>query len=126
MFTIGTGGDDLRDNSSATASIIINGQTREFTLKAQNAAAWSNDSSHQALFLVGMPQPASQFGDVTVSLQSHNGAFQSDDNWNIQSVAAKLIAKGGAETCYLNVSGDPFSRLSGSQSQVIIKAFSGC
>lgn len=44
----------------------------------------------------------------------------------IQSVAAKLIAKGGAETCYLNVSGDPFSRLSGSQSQVIIKAFSGC
>ena len=92
MFTIGTGGDDLRD-SSATASIIINGQTREFTLKAQNAAAWSNDSSHQALFLVGMPQPASQFGDVTVSLESHNGAFQSDDNWNIQSVAAKPIAR---------------------------------
>ncbi len=126
MFTIGTGGDDLRDNSSATASIIINGQTQEFTLKAQNAAAWSNDSSHQALFLVGMPQPANQFGDVTIALQSHNGAFQSDDNWNIQSIAAKLIAKSGAEACYLNVSGDPFSRLSGSQSQVTIKAFSGC
>ena len=45
-FNIETGGDDLRGDSSATASVVLPGGTQTFTLKAQSDPGWPNNSDH--------------------------------------------------------------------------------
>ena len=95
-FNIGTGGDDLRGDSSATASVVLPGGTQTFTLKAQTDPGWANNSDHVKTFTIaGAAQPLSAFGAVTITLTSHNSFGETDDNWNIQSV--NITVNGSSE-----------------------------
>ena len=72
-FNITTGGDDLRHDSSATASVVFPNGTQTFTLKAQSDPGWPNNSNHVKTFTIAGPaQPLSDFGPITITLTSHN------------------------------------------------------
>jgi hypothetical protein len=126
VFNITTGGDDLRGDSSATASVVIAGETQTFTLKAQSDPAWPNNSNNVRTFTIAGPaQPLSNFGNVTITLTSHNSWFQTDDNWNIQSVSISLSGP-NVSACLLSQSGNPLARLTGSGPSVTLQAHVGC
>jgi hypothetical protein len=124
-FNIVTGGDDLRGDSSATASVSLPGGAQTFTLKAQSDGGWENNSDHVKTFTISPPQPLSAFGQIGITLTSHNGTFETDDNWNIQSVNVTVTGSSGG-SCVLNQSGDPLSRLTGSVPTVILHPRAGC
>lgn len=121
-FDIGTGGDDLRGDSSATVTVALPNGPQTFTLKSQHDPSWGNNSDHVKSFqLAGAPQPASAFGDITIRLTSHDGIFETSDNWNIQSVNVTLNGS-GTPTTLMEKSGDPLARLTGSQPSVTLHA----
>jgi hypothetical protein len=121
-FNIETGGDDLRGDSSATATVSLPGGNQTFTLKSRNDPGWGNNSDHVKSFtLAGTPQPLTGFGDITITLTSHNGFLETDDNWNIQSVLVTLNGSAGSTTL-LSKSGDPLARLTGSRPSVTLHA----
>jgi hypothetical protein len=116
---------DLHMESSAGDSYFFVGGpttvTQTFTLKAQSDPGWGNNTDHVKSFtLSGPPQPFSAFGNITITLTSHNG-FQTDDNWNIQSVLVTLNGSGGSSTL-LSKSGEPLARLTGSSPSVTLHA----
>lgn len=120
VFNIGTGGDDLRGDSSATATVKIGGGTQTFTLKAQSDPGWSNNSDHVKTFAIaGAAQPLSAFGNITITLTSHNSFPETDDNWNIQSCVVTLNGPSGSATL-VNKSGNPLARLTGSAPSVTV------
>ncbi len=116
QFVVTTGDDDLRGDSSATATLQeSNGSTLQvITLKAQNQAGWGNNTTHTVAAALNPPRPLSAIGHIVITLQSHNGAFESDDNWNVQSVVVTLSNNGGGSTELVSSSGDPLKRLTGS------------
>ena len=122
-FDITTGGDDLRGDSSATVSLRApNGSTMStFTLKAENAGSWDNNSVHNLVFPLSSSQPASAFGSFVITLTSHNGTFETDDNWNIQDLGVRLVNTNGSEQCIVSLSGDPLTRLTGSGPKPIVR-----
>jgi hypothetical protein len=125
-FNIATGGDDLRGDSSATASICFPGGTRTFTLKSQSDAGWANNSDHVKTFAVSGPDlPLSFFGSITITLTSHNSFPETDDNWDIQSVGVTVKGSGGS-SCVLDQKGTPLSRLTGSSPSVTLFRGKGC
>ncbi|MGH9404463.1 MAG: neprosin family prolyl endopeptidase [Terriglobia bacterium] len=125
-FNISTGGDDLRGDSSATASIALPGGTQTFTLKAQSDPGWGNNSDHVKVFNISGPaQPLSAFGPITITLRSHNSFLETDDNWNIQTVGITANGSSGS-ACLLNQSGNPLARLTGSAPSVTLHPGTGC
>jgi hypothetical protein len=125
-FNIGTGGDDLRGDSSATASIVLPGGTQTFTLKAQSDPGWPNNSDHTKTFTIaGAAQPLSAFGNITITLTSHNSFGETDDNWNVQTVSITVNGSSGS-ACLYNKGGNPLARLTGSQPSVTLQPGTGC
>ncbi len=113
-FNITTGGDDLRGDSSATATVNLPGGPQGFTLKNQGDGSWDNNSNNVRNFPIGGgAQPLSAFGQVSITLTSHNGFFETDDNWNIQSVVVTLSGPSGSVQLK-SETGNPFARLTGS------------
>ncbi len=125
-FNITTGGDDLRGDSSATTVLLVNGNPMLFTLKAQSDPSWDNNTNHDKIFSLNTLQPLSAFGNAVITLTSHNGFAESNDNWNIQSILVKLSDSGNNPTCFFNAAGNPFSRLTGSAPSVTLTPLSGC
>jgi len=124
-FNIGTGGDDLRGDSSATASIVLPGGTQTFTLKAQSDGEWANNSDHVKTFAIaGAAQPLSAFGPITFTLTSHNSFTETDDNWNIQNVDITVSGSSGSAVV-LNRGGNPLARLTGSNPSVTLQPAAG-
>jgi hypothetical protein len=128
FFNVVTGGDDLRGDSSATATVNIAGQAPQvLTLKSQSDASWDNNSTHTRMFTLASAQQLSAFVNVTVTLTSHNGFIETDDNWNIQTINVTLSSSGGGGTaCLFSGAGNPFVRLTGSGPSVTLNAGSGC
>ena len=125
-FNIETGGDDLRGDSSATASVVLPGGTQTFTLKAQSDPGWPNNSDHVKTFTIaGAAQPLSAFGDITITLTSHNSFGETDDNWNVQNVSITVNGASGS-ACLYNHGGNPLARLTGSAPSVTLKPGTGC
>lgn len=115
-FVVHTGGDDLRGDSSATAELFsVNGQALQtLTLKAQNAGSWGNNSTHTVEAKLAQPLSGDEIGRVAVTLTSHNGMFETDDNWNVNEITMQLY--NGSSTYQLaDVKGNPYVRLTGSQ-----------
>ncbi len=122
IFNIETGGDDLRGDSSATVTVALPGGNQTFTLKAESDPGWGNNTDHIKSFtLSGAPQPLSSFGNITITLTSHNGFLETDDNWNIQSVLVTLSGSSGGATL-MSKSGNPLARLTGSVPSVTLHA----
>jgi hypothetical protein len=117
QFTIITGADDLRSDSSATATIRSpTGNTiQTVTLKAQGQQGWPNNSTKTINASLVTPQTPSQIRDIVITLTSHNAFGEVSDNWNVQGVSVYLSNNGQGQVTFLNRSGNPLKRLTASQ-----------
>jgi hypothetical protein len=96
QFMVVTGGDDLRGDSSATATLQApNGATLQvISLKAQNQSSWDNNSTHTVTAGLNPPRSPSAIGRIVITLQSHDNATETLDNWDMQSVVVSLSNHG--------------------------------
>lgn len=108
-YSVLTGGDDLRDDSSSTSNLdgAAGAGSQTFTLKTQPQAKWASSSTHVRVFQTMLTQPV----DTSVTLASHSSGLEGPDNWNIQSLDLKLRNPNGSITCEQSVSGNPAARL---------------
>ena len=107
VLLVETGDDDLRDDSSAQATIRFRGRRADpppapivVLLKARGAGAWHNDSH---VFSVPLPFRVGT-GDIVaidIALASHPGFGETDDNWDLQQVTATLTSHDGRSTLLL-------------------------
>jgi carbohydrate-binding DOMON domain-containing protein len=121
-ITIGTGDDDLRGDSSATAYVLVQmgDDLKEFStiLKNETDPGWANDSNHGPIIWNLPPgvsdQNLERFG---IRLQSHPSGFppETDDNWNINTVLVTYPDGAGGQSELINVAGVPLSRLTADQ-----------
>ena len=111
QLSIGTGGDDLRGDSSATAALDKPGGTTFETvpLKTQSQSSWGNGSGH--IVVDSFNQSQSALGQVAVTLTSHNSFGETDDNWNIQNLTASVLSASGSILCQQSLGGNPLARL---------------
>jgi hypothetical protein len=126
IFNIVTGGDDLRGDSSATASVTFPSGVKTFTLKAQSDGGWENNSDHIKSFAISPPQPIENVGRIDITLTSHNSFLETDDNWNIQNVYVTVQDPNGFIACVLKQDGNPLARLTGSGPTVSLNPRTGC
>jgi hypothetical protein len=118
-YTIGTGGDDLRGDSSATSALEASGGSafQNVNLKTQSQGdSWENGSTEVRVFQLNQPQPVQQpsdLGNVAVTLTSHDSGLETPDNWNIQTLDVKLRNPNGTIICSQSMSGNPLARLTG-------------
>jgi hypothetical protein len=133
IFTITTGGDDLRGDSSAAA--LIGGPAGSFQclLKPNRGDGWDNNTVHT----VPCPLPAPRTihdlrrSSVTIAIDQNPGVvtlskrFETDDNWNINRVIISAYTPGSGKSpvCLFDVTGNPFARLTGSDPGVIVTNF---
>ena len=118
-LTVGTGGDDLRGDSSATAYIIVveGDRTKEYstTLKSETDHSWDNDTSHGPI-VWNMPPGVTtdNLSRLGIRMHSHENGTETSDNWDITSVLVTYPAAGG-EAVLVDVAGGPLVRLTGSE-----------
>lgn len=117
QFVITTGSDDLRSDSSATATLLDqNGAAIQvITLKNQNQAGWSNNSTQTIIFSLSPALSPADIDQVTIALGSTASGVLSADNWNVQSVTITLSNNGFSPVQLISQSGNPLARLTQSQ-----------
>ena len=110
-FIVGTSGDDLRQDSTATATVFLkNGGSFTVTLKAKGAPSWANGSVHGPIDFtipssVTLPTPAQGLSGVRINLVQGGSFPESDDNWDIGSLNVSLLNPGSEQACQLNLVG---------------------
>jgi hypothetical protein len=114
-LSIGTGGDDLRGDSSATAALQTSsrGIFETVTLKTESEPSWDNNTGHIVVFNYNATS-ASDLSNVAVTLTSHNSLLETDDNWNIQNITITVLGANGRLMCTQSYGGNPVVRLTGS------------
>jgi hypothetical protein len=107
-LTVETGTDDLRGDSSTTASLQdpASNTFETFTMKAQSDAGWGGGTSHIAVGPFNRP-PSTAFGRIAITLTSHNGLFETNDNWNIDALLIEVLDSSGATFCSQKLIGNP-------------------
>ncbi|MGO9935479.1 MAG: DUF6519 domain-containing protein [Steroidobacteraceae bacterium] len=122
QFTIVTGSDDLRPDSTATATLegADGSLLQVVTLKAQTGAAWGNGSTNTVNAALNPPLAAPDIGSIDITLTSHNAFGETDDNWNINSVSVSLSNNGAETQPIVSLSGNPLVRLTGSLPSITI------
>jgi hypothetical protein len=125
-LVVQTGGDDLRADSTATLTVMVQGQPRQFDLKTGREGGWVPNSTHDKTFQLGGLDPESAIGPMTIAMQSHPNFPETGDNWNIQGITATISDSGQSGSCFTSVSGDPFARLTGATPSVTIQPRQGC
>lgn len=116
QFVIGTGSDDLRGDSSATAALLAsNGTTLQtITLKSQSAPGWNNNSTNTVTAALSPALTQAQIAHITITLTSHNSFTESNDQWNVQAVSVSLSNNGNGRILLVSGSGNPFHQLNSS------------
>jgi hypothetical protein len=110
-FIVGTGGDNLRADSTATADVFLkNSGVFTVTLKAKNAGSWDNGTIHGPIEFVipgtvTLPTSAEALSGVRINLIQGGGFGETDDNWDISSLQVSLFNPGGQPLCQLNLVG---------------------
>ncbi len=106
------------DNATLLASVPVKGQ---------------GDSGYQAGDVrqfpnITFPHPISpgQVGNIVVTLTSHNGLFEANDNWVMGSLQARLVNPGGSEVCITTWTGSPWVRLTGDSPSATFAPGVGC
>lgn len=111
-FIIGTGGDNLRGDSTATADVFLkNGGQFTVTLKAKDAGSWDNGSIHGPLDFsipstVTLPTPTDALSGVRINLIQGGSFPETDDNWDINSLQVSLFNPGSGQLCQLDLVGN--------------------
>ena len=83
QFTIITGNDDLRNDSSAIATLkTTDGKSQVVTLKGHDKGRWGNYSTNHVTAALNPPLDPTHVSQIVITLQQHKKAFETDDNWN--------------------------------------------
>lgn len=124
-ITIATGDDDVRNASHVFSTVgVVQGQTvNEFSVDLNNGATWPGRSTNTA----SMDLPAgTTLGDIRwfgIRFSSgQNNPFETQDNWNMNSVKAEYPVDGG-NSVLLEQSGLPLIRFTGARSEWRISLF---
>jgi microsomal dipeptidase-like Zn-dependent dipeptidase len=122
QFTIGTGGDDLRGDSTADATLMSpNGTVLQIVpLKTRKQGGWGNTTTHVVSANLTLPRLISDIGHIVITLQSHNGFLETNDNWNVQRVFVGLSNGAGPVTPWINSAGNPLARLTGDWPSLVL------
>jgi kumamolisin len=122
-FQIDTGDDDARGDSTVSASVRAPGSAHRtiefFTLKAKDAGSWDNYTRHTVSCHLKKPISETDLGDLVITLSQGGSGFETDDNWNLQRILVKVVTSDETSKTVINLSGNPLSRLTGSQGQVV-------
>jgi hypothetical protein len=119
-ITVGTGEDNLREDSSATAWILVieGKETKEYStvIKTETDPEWTNHSTHGPIGWNVPPginnENISRFG---IRMQSHESVTETSDNWNINTVQVTYPDGGGGNAVLVDQAGGPLVRLTGSE-----------
>jgi hypothetical protein len=122
-FVIGTGGDDLRNNSAAGATFTLpNVGTKNCLLKASGIGSFDAGSSHTVPCQIG-PTTLAQLKNTQITIQ-YNGMpgqiTDSQDNWDMQSITINAYNMGETPVCVFGASGNPLFRFQGSSPSVVV------
>jgi Pro-kumamolisin, activation domain len=110
-FIIGTGGDDLRNDSTATADVFLkNGGQFTQTIHPQNSGSWGNGSTQGPIDLaipnnVIPPTTLEGLSGVRINLIQGGSFPETDDNWDISTLQVSLFNPGSEQVCQLNLVG---------------------
>ena len=122
-FIIGTGGDDLRNDSTATADVFLkNGGQFTLTVKANGAGDWGNGTINGPIDFaipntVTLPTLSEGLSGVRINLIQGGSFPETDDNWDISFLQVSIFNPGSEQICQLNLVGGGSSglvRLTGS------------
>ena len=109
-----TGGDDLRGNSE----VIVWLMTTAGDVELQHVwGAFGNHSSNSRSVTFQNPNwtvNACTVSGVKIRMISHPGAFEHDDNWNMDGFTIFGYSGTGAYAYYLSATGTPVKRFTGS------------
>ncbi|MFB6393760.1 hypothetical protein [Polymorphospora lycopeni] len=109
-----TGGDDLRSNSEVMPFLT----TRYGDVELQHfRSGFGNNSTHTKVLGLHNLNWTVNSCDVTglkLRMLSHNGPFQTDDNWNLDAVTMYGYGQNGAYSYYFHAAGTPLKRFTGS------------
>jgi hypothetical protein len=95
--TFTTGSDDLRDNSNVAGALQgQDGSSAGVFIKSPGQPSWDNGSIHVRVSPNALTAPVQQ---ELLTLTSHNGLFQNNDHWNIQTIDLKLRNPNGTLIC---------------------------
>jgi hypothetical protein len=115
VFTIETGGDDVRLQSDVIAEVVCRQTT--YSQSLNNLANWPNWTTNIAILEI---QQADQvtFNDIqTITIHfipGSSGPFDTGDNWNMQSIDVTYVLDDGSEGTLIHKAGDPLVRFTGS------------
>jgi Pro-kumamolisin, activation domain/Subtilase family len=111
-FTIKTGDDNLRDDSTATATVILqNGGQFIVTLKQKNQASWDNWTVHGPLDFaipstLTLPTMTEGLQSVQINLIQGGNWTETADNWDVVTLQVSLLSPNTEPVCQLNLTGD--------------------
>jgi carbohydrate-binding DOMON domain-containing protein len=119
-ITIGTGDDDLRSDSTATAYIKVQtgDDLTEFSsmIKSENDPGWGNNTTNGPItwnLPAGITdQNLETFG---IRMQSHPSGFETGDNWNMNTILVTYPDASGGQTQLVDAAGAPLFRFTGDQ-----------
>lgn len=127
-FDIHTGGDDLRNNAWANATInFSDGSNQTCQLKAANADSWNNNSQHVIECHLDKARTYDELrkARILVVKDTYKAWPMWDyDNWNVDSI--KVSAKDPDmhnQKCVWSAGGNPLIRLTGDVPQFAVEDF---
>jgi hypothetical protein len=114
-FNLRTGGDDLRQNSQATATVrLTNGTTLSIPLN--NGANWGNNSTNTVNYSLPRGTLPTHIRSIVINFASgSSGPFDTGDNWNLDLVQIHYSIRNTPMFFIANGEGRPWVRFTGSQ-----------
>jgi len=117
-FIVKTGDDDLRTYSNAWIDFTFADQSGlKCDLKEKLRDGWGNGSTHDEdipVCVLPSPMTLDQIKSAQIILNYHSFStdFETDDNWNVDSVHIDAINSAThSQTCLIDEAGDPLVRL---------------
>jgi|GEM_PF-360911 hypothetical protein len=119
VFTIGTGGDDLRGDSAATATLFAPDSSfpmQVITLKTHSQPGWGGGTTNTVTSSLSAPASAASIQSIVITLLQGGSWPETDDNWDVESVRITLENSTGipAPVTIIDDTGNPLFRLTGS------------
>jgi len=118
-----TGDDDLRDNSEVDVYVMTtlgaNNTEQDIPLQAVYGPFPNNSENYRTVTFqnANWTVPVCSVYGVKLHMISHNGLFQTDDNWNMNSFALYGYSTSGGYAYYVSSGwGNPIKRFTASDS----------
>lgn len=114
VITVGTGGDDIRQNSNALIFLRLNNAVLpEFRKSLNNNVSWGNNSTNTVE--IGLPDGVNLTDILEAKILFTSGKqFETDspDNWNLNRLRIDFVTADGFRSTLVSRLGNPFLRFS--------------